>query len=145
VADFAQSVLDRTSLTVEVSWAEAKVADLMVDVRQLAPLQRTAWSTFDSLPADVQTIVLKALARIAENPRGYRSEQIGEYSYTIDGARMGSSGVFTVPEEAVICRLGGDGTGGLYSVQMGGSLELPTTTPDIEWDYDYPLYPEDGS
>ena len=135
MAEFAQAVLDRSGLVVEPAWADAKVAELLVDVRQLALKMRDTWLAFGDLPGDVQVIVLKALARVAENPRGYRSEQIGEYSYTVDGTRMGTSGVFTVPEENVISRLGGTGSGDLYSVRLRGSLDLPSTTPDIDWDY----------
>lgn len=135
--EFAQTVLDRTGLTVEPAWAQAKVDELLVAVRQLAPAQRDLWVVFDDVPTDVGIIILTALARAAENPRGYRQETIGEYSYTVGGARMGSSGVFTVPEENVIARLGGNGSGDLYSVQMLGSLDLPATTPDIDWDDDY--------
>lgn len=134
MAEFTQAVLDRTGLTVDYAWAETKVESLMVQVRQLAPSQRETWATFDDLPADVRTVVLDALGRAAENPRGYRSEQIGEYTYQLNTSRLGGSGVFTVAEEAVIASAGGDAGSGLYSVTIGGSPELEQSTPDVDWD-----------
>jgi hypothetical protein len=132
--DFVTEVHSRTGLTVETEWAEARVDGLLVQVRRLALAKRTTWLTFDVLPADVQLVVLDALARAAENPRGYRSEQIGEYSYQAGSIALGVSGVFTVPEEAVIAIEAGNGSGALYSVGLTGSRELPAATPDIDWD-----------
>lgn len=131
--DFAQAVLDRTGIAVEPAWADAKAAELLVQVRQLAPSKRTTWTSFEALPVDVQVVVLAALGRVAENPRGYRSESVGDYSYQLGGPRLGASGVFTVPEEAVIGREAGTASG-LYSVGLDGSVTLPQETPDIDWD-----------
>lgn len=131
--DFARAVLDRTGITVDPAWADAKASELLVQVRQLAPAKRTTWTTFEALPADVQIVVLAALGRVAENPRGYRSEQVGDYSYQLGGPRLGASGVFTMPEEAVIAREAGSSSG-LYSVGLNGSVDMPQTTPDVDWD-----------
>lgn len=140
MAEFAQAILDRTGLTVEPAWAEAKAESLMVQVRQLAPAKRTEWTTFEALPADVRTVVLDALARIAENPRGYRAETIGEYTYQLSTNRIGASGVFTQAEEAIIGREAGSSSGGLYSVGLRGSMDYPQATPDADW-----MIYEDGS
>jgi hypothetical protein len=134
VAEFAQLIFDRTGLTVDYAWAQARAESLMVHVRQLAPAKRTEWATFEDLPTDVQTVVLDALGRMAENPRGFRSEQIGEYTYQVDTWRLGASGVFTQAEESVVAREGGSAAGGLYSVGMSGNRSIPQATPDIGWD-----------
>lgn len=54
---------------------------------------------FDPVPADVVAVVAGIAARLYRNPDGYRSETIGDYSYTVDG-----SGPLTDLERSLLSR-----------------------------------------
>lgn len=80
--------------------AEDALADATtVVLAEVAEKVATRWRT--NLPEVVRLVILKAARREFENPEGYRSQGLGEFSASVDTA----SGVYlTAHEEAVVRR-----------------------------------------
>lgn len=81
----------------------------------------------DLVPAEIETVVLKAARREWENPRGLGSETIADYTWRLDA---GQTSVYLTEQEQAICRRyrsTGGSTGGLWSLGMTRGAEGPDT------------------
>ena len=111
-------------------WVDAIFLEALAYVRVLAPCKRAVWVDWDTLPADVQSVVTSAMARVSMNPRGIRQETIGEYSYTVAGNSAVDGGFFAPGETRVITSSAGCG-GEIRTVPLTLDPVLPLDTPEV--------------
>lgn len=99
-------------------WLAVSVGQVLAHIRLKAPCRRDEWLTPEDLPADVWSVLVAALARLQRNPAGYRTEQIGEYSYTFAGGGVGSS-LLTDAEISIVTTAAdcASNTGSAYSTR----------------------------
>jgi hypothetical protein len=130
--NLAELISGMTGTTPSEEWLAAHAASAMVRVRILAPCRAEEWLTVNDLPPDVLVLVADALARVQRNPEGYRTEQVGEYSYTRAGDSVGQT-LFTDDEAAAIvayANCGGGSSGGFVSVRTQSTLPVVLTASD---------------
>ena len=128
-ADLVSAVSARIGRTIDSTWVDTALAEAMAYVRLLAPCKKATWLSWGDLPLDVQAVVAAAIARFAENPRGYRQETIGEYSYTVGSGSVGTNGPFTAAEARIIASESGCG-GSFKTVHMTSPAPLSLEVPE---------------
>ncbi len=101
----------------EKARAEEALADATaLALAEVSTTRADAWAA--SAPAVVVTVVLKAARREYENPQGFRSEGVGEYSASVDVA----SGVYLTPGEIAQIRRAATGRRGGFT----GTVRTPS-------------------
>ena len=118
-----KAVTDRLGRQPDPAWLEQAAMEAFAYIRLIAPCRKSEWLDWHSIPDGVGAILVAALARTADNPRGYRQETIGEYSYTLGPSGGGATGIFSPGEARVIASEGGCG-GSLKTVQMTTSYPV---------------------
>ena len=80
----------------------------------------------ETVPDDIATVVVQVAARVFNNPDGYTSERIDDYSYQVAANQVG---LYLTPGEARIV--------GRYRAQPRGLWSLATTRDDSAADTAY--------
>lgn len=104
----------RTGVDHDPVWLDATLALAMSHVRAAAPCKRDVWRQWYDLPDDVWRVVIESMVREHRNPRGYRAETIGDYSYQIAGA---ADSWYLPSELAVVKAYAGCGSATFYSIR----------------------------
>jgi hypothetical protein len=114
-ATLAGLVSSRVGQTIDPAWIAASVDEIITHVLHEAPCREDEWTDPTLMPPPVQAVVASVLSRVAANPQGVRTIQMGEFSQTWAGSVTG-----------IIARQSGCGGGGLLSVETE-----PTTVLDL--------------
>ncbi len=82
-APLASLLSARTGKTVDDGWLSATIDEVFVHVMLSAPCRVSDWIDPTYMPAPVQAVLSAVLSRVAANPDGVRTIQMGEFSQTM--------------------------------------------------------------
>ncbi|MFZ9392585.1 MAG: hypothetical protein ACO28P_01395 [Ilumatobacteraceae bacterium] len=125
-----QAVTDRLGRAPDQQWLDQASLEAFAYIRLFAPCSRDQWLDWGDLPDDVAAVLVAALSRMADNPRGYRQETIGEYSYTLAGGGASSTGPFSPSEARIIAAVAGCG-GSIKTIRVSSPAPLPIDAPEL--------------
>jgi len=106
----------RSGKSVEPEWVSATIDEAFVHVMQYAPCKQSEWEVPTDLPERVQAVLGSVLTRVAGNPEGIRTVQMGEFSQTWAGTVTGPGDLITGVEQRIIGAAAGCPSGGIVSV-----------------------------
>ena len=129
----ADLLSDRVGQPVTQAWVESAIGEVLNHVGLHAPCKSEEWLDPTNMPVPVQAVVASALSRLAGNPQGVRTIQMGEFSQTYAGSVYGSGDLLTSLEQRIVARHSGCGGGGLVSVELVPPMVLDLTdrTPNL--------------
>lgn len=140
-AAYAVEPLDFTSLasllsarvgqTVDADWVAASIDEVMAHVLLQAPCKDDEWTDPTVMPAPVQAVVASVLCRLAANPQGVRTIQMGEFSQTYAGSVTGSGDMLTSLERRIVARQSGCGSSGIVSIEVEPTAVLDLSSRTI--------------
>lgn len=132
-ADFslvAGLVGDRIGQEVSPSWVAAGIDEVLSHILVQAPCKDEEWLDPTAMPVPVQAVVASILCRLAANPQGVRTIQMGEFSQTYAGS-VGSGDLLSPIERRIVDRYSGCGSSGLGSIEVEPTavLDLSNRVP----------------
>lgn len=129
--DLAGLLSDRVGQTVSPDWVAASIDEVLAHVLLQAPCKDGDWTDPTMMPAPVQAVVASVLVRLAANPQGVRTIQMGEFSQTYAGSVTGSGDMLTSLERRIVARQSGCGSSGIVSIEVEPTAVLDLSNRTI--------------